>query len=99
MKPLFIPLYAKHFAAFASGEKGDELRLYGDRYNENTCPIGRDVILSKGYGKIARIQGYIEGFKKVHGSECSPSEQNDLIEIYGKIDVSIARISIKQLAL
>ena len=48
VKPLFIPLKAEYYDQFATGEKRDELRLYGPRWNECTCPVGRPVILSRG---------------------------------------------------
>lgn len=57
MKPLFIPLNAWAYDQFAAGTKFDELRRYGPRWNENTCQIGRDVILSRGYGKRNRMKG------------------------------------------
>ena len=47
MKPLFIPLNTEYFEAFADGSKGEELRLYGPRWNEETCKLGREVVLSK----------------------------------------------------
>lgn len=62
MKPLFIPLKAKYFDAFAAGTKDTEYRLYGPRWNERTCPPGRPVVLSRGYGKAHRLNGRIEHF-------------------------------------
>jgi len=59
MKPLFIPLKTEYFNAFKSGEKFIEYRAYGPRWNEKTCPAGRRVVLSKGYGKHERITGVI----------------------------------------
>ena len=47
-KLLFIPLKAEYYDQFATGEKRDELRLYGPRWNKRTCPVGRPVILSRG---------------------------------------------------
>lgn len=49
-KPLFIPLKAEWFNAFADGSKSVEYRAYGPRWNEETCWLGRDAILAYGYG-------------------------------------------------
>lgn len=61
-KPLFIPLKAEHYDAFARGDKTCERRLYGPRWNERTCPVGRKVVLSRGYGKKHRMHGHIASF-------------------------------------
>ena len=45
---LFIPLKTAYFEAFRAGTKTVEFRLYGPRWNERTCPVGRSVVLSKG---------------------------------------------------
>lgn len=68
-KPLFIPLKAKYFDAFASGDKDTEWRNYGPRWNEATCREGRRVILSRGYGKQSRLAGVVVGFEKREGVE------------------------------
>ena len=62
MKPLFIPLKTEFYEAFVSGAKDTEYRIYGPRWNERTCHLGRDVVISKGYGKQARRTGTIVGF-------------------------------------
>lgn len=59
MKPLFIPLKAEHYDAFASGAKQWERRLFGPRWNRETCKVGREVVLSRGYGKAHRLTGRI----------------------------------------
>lgn len=61
LKPLFIPLKSEYFNAFMVGSKTSEWRLYGPRWNERTCVTGRDVILSKGYGKAHRLSGIVVG--------------------------------------
>jgi hypothetical protein len=61
-KPLFIPLKSQFFDAFESGEKSVEYRLYGARWNERTCRVGRNVVLSRGYGKARRLRGTVVGF-------------------------------------
>ena len=62
MKPLFLPLKAQFFDAFVDGSKTTEYRLYGARWNEGTCKVGRPVLLSRGYGKRFRRWGQIESF-------------------------------------
>lgn len=42
--PLFIPLTGEFYDAFANGSKTEELRRYGPRWNERTCPVGRAVV-------------------------------------------------------
>jgi hypothetical protein len=61
MKPLFVPLKSEYFDAFMAGIKTSEWRLYGPRWNERTCVPGREVILSKGYGKAHRLTGIVLG--------------------------------------
>ena len=97
MKPLFIPLKAEYFNAFASGEKQDELRLYGPRWNHKTCIVGRPVTLAYGYGKKKRMRGVIWKFKKQHGSLFGSTYREAIQNVYGTLDVEIACISIEGL--
>lgn len=60
-RPLFIPLKAEHYDAFDRGQKTEEYRQRGQRWNIETCRIGRRVILSRGYGKKHRLTGVITG--------------------------------------
>lgn len=62
MKPLFIPLKSEFYDAFADGSKTTEFRPLGPRWNKRTCPVGREVVLSRGYGKAHRMQGTVEDF-------------------------------------
>ena len=66
MKPLFIPLKTEFFEAFENGTKDTEYRLYGPRWNERTCAIGREVVLSHGYGTKRRLRGVVVGFESSH---------------------------------
>jgi len=76
-KPLFIPLKAKYFEQFESGEKTIEYRAYGGRWNQVTCYEGRPVTLSYGYGRARRLSGVV-----VDTFICDePSE--DFLAIYG----------------
>ncbi len=61
---LFIPLRREYFDAFESGEKKEEYRPYGPRWNERTCRIGRRVVISLGYGTQRRLTGTITGFRQ-----------------------------------
>jgi len=94
IKPLFIPLKKEYYEAFADGSKTEELRRYGVRWNENNCSIGRAVILSKGYGKDARMSGLIRRFKKLHGTTFRSTDKVAIQTIYETLDIWIACISI-----
>lgn len=94
MKPLFIPLKTEFYEAFASGVKDTEYRLYGPRWNERTCAIGRAVVLSHGYGIKRRLNGVIVGFMRsteVTSSEswhkCYGDKVGDAACIQIKVDV------------
>ena len=98
MKPLFVPLKTEYFEAFMSGDKTEELRAYGPRWNERTCQIGREVVLSKGYGKQNRMAGKIWRFKKQHGSLFGSGYRAAILDVFGTLDIDIACISITSLA-
>lgn len=95
--PLFIPLKTEYYEQFRSGEKIEELRLYGRKWNEKTCRVGRTVTLSKGYGKKERIKGRITGFKVQLGHTFGSTYQKAIMDVYGRLDVEIACIGIKVL--
>ena len=63
-KPLFIPLKTEFYQAFKEGRKTEEYRLYGPRWNERTCRVGRRVVLSHGYQVEGRLHGVITGFSR-----------------------------------
>lgn len=94
MKPLFIPLKTEYFNQFKSGAKRSELRLKGKRWNEKTCFEGREVTLSKGYGKHERLSGVISGFRVKHGSTYGNPTKQAIIDCYGTADLEIAEIFI-----
>ena len=96
MKPLFIPLKTKYFNQFKDGTKTKELRRYGKRWNENTCSIGREVILSKGYGKHERLKKEIHDFYVIHGSNLNYNYKKDVLDVYGTLDIRIAIIKLKE---
>ena len=97
MRPLFIPLKKEYFQAFKSGNKTEELRVYGPGWNEKTCLIGREVVLSKGYGKHERLKGRIWKFKKQHGSTFGSSYKKSILDVFFNLDIYIAVISIKDI--
>jgi len=97
MKPLFIPLNTEYFNAFKSGDKNEEIRLYGPRWNYETCKVGRDVVLSKGYGKHERLTGKVCFFVNIHGSTLSSENKKAALKLYGTLDVLIALIGIEDI--
>ncbi len=96
--PLFIPLKTEFFRVFKSGQKTEELRAYGPRWNENVCEPGRLVLLSHGYGKRERLTGRIWKFKKQHGSTFGSTYQAAIQKCFGTLDIWIACISITEIA-
>ena len=77
-KPLFIPLKSQFYEQFVAGTKRIEYRKYGPRWNESTCPIGRAVTISKGYGTKHRRSGKVVRFEQRY------MNSNDWLECYGE---------------
>jgi acetylornithine/succinyldiaminopimelate/putrescine aminotransferase len=94
-KSLFIPLISEYWYAFRDGTKTEELRLYGARWNENTCRIGRKAILSKGYGKAHRIPAIVADFHKRDARTFGSTTQANILRIFGTLDKPIAQIKFK----
>lgn len=96
MKPLFIPLKSEYFYAFKDGSKTKERRLAGKRWNFKTCPVGRDVILSKGYGKKERLSGYIVGTLSAQSSgvHFTDKDRQSIAACYGEGSHQIFEIEI-----
>lgn len=63
--PLFLPLIGAEYDAFKSGEKTEESRRYGRRWNEKICYPGREVMISYGFCKVRRMLGVIKSVKRV----------------------------------
>ncbi len=95
MTPLFIPLKAEYFDAFAAGTKQDELRRYGPRWNERVCWIGRPVVLSRGYGRQHRLVARIASFKRQPGTTFGSTYRASIERLYGTLDLDIACIGLK----
>lgn len=93
MTALFIP--TEFFAAFESGTKDTEYRPYGPRWNERTCAIGRDVLLSHGYGTGTgrRLRGVVAGF----AASYEPSETDAWRQCYGEGRRLVACIRVKRM--
>ena len=94
LKPLFIPLKAEYFDAFANGSKTREYRLYGPRWNERTCQVGRRVVLSRGYGKSNRLEGVVSSFERIHATKLSGLNRAAIAALFGRLDIEMAVIGI-----
>ena len=84
---------------FENGEKDTEYRIFGPRWNEKTCPVNRDVVISNGYGKRNRMEGKITCFDKVYARMLSVQVMAAIEECYGyaALDKQIACITIRGL--
>jgi hypothetical protein len=78
VKPLFVPLAGEHYDAFAAGTKDTEYRKYGGQWTEKNVYPGRKVVLSRGYGKYARVTGTV-----VEATRTAPPDDTAWKEIYG----------------
>ena len=79
IKPLFIPLKRAYFEALKAGTKTEEFRPFGPRWNGQTCPVGRQVVLSLGYGKQNRLTGRVAGFR----ASVEPTQTQAWKDCYG----------------
>lgn len=91
MNPLFIPLKSEFYDSFCNGSKDTEFRMYGPRWNEKTCPIGRPVTISKGYGIRNRRSGIVVGFEV----SLEPTKTEAWQKCYGGKDSSGAAACIR----
>lgn len=92
-KPLFIPLKTQFYEEFKRGEKSTEYRLYGPRWNDKTCRVGREVHLSCGYGKHrVRLRRVIDEFYKRDAHTFGSTVKADILECFGTLDEPIAEI-------
>ena len=90
-RPLFIVLRREWFEAFRIGSKTDEWRRYGPRWNENTCRIGRPVILSLGYTAM-RLHGVVSAFgvHKASGPAATIYGQGTVCAVIGiRLDLAL----------
>ena len=72
-----------------------EYRKHGARWNQATCETGRQVTLSKGYGKQNRLTGEILAFQTCKAFELDPHVRKGLEMIYKTLDFEIACIYIE----
>jgi len=77
--PLFIPLKAVYFEQFKAGTKTTEYRRRSKVWCIENCPVGRPVILSRGYSG-ERLTGKIVGCHYDH----VPSRLPGWVECYGQ---------------
>lgn len=96
-KPIFLALKSAHYERFKSGGKDTEYRLYGPRWNEGVCAVGRAVTLSKGYGKHDRLSGTVVGFDRKQVGELNDRDRSDVRAIFGDNlgDIACIRIDIE----
>lgn len=87
---MFIPLKSEFYDAFKVGTKTTEYRIYGPRWNERTCRVGRAVVLSKGYGKQNRLQGEVTAFEVSR----KPTRTSAWRKCYGSRSVRAACITV-----
>jgi hypothetical protein len=76
-------------------DKHSEHRLCRPRWNEKTCPPGRPILLSKGYGKQHSLQGVITEFLKRDAKTFGSTYRDSMLRLYGKLDKPTAEIRIK----
>lgn len=81
--PLFIPLRREFFDMFREGTKVAELRKHGPRWNETTCWVGRDVVLSCGYGKARRLAGIIARVTVVDIEQLATGDRQQILQCCG----------------
>jgi hypothetical protein len=94
-KPLFIPLKVEYFDAFRDGRKRTEYRIYGKRWNHDTCYPGRAVTLSRGYGIKARLRGRVARLNVWPVDGLEDSARTAFLACYGRADVMVAAIDIE----
>jgi hypothetical protein len=95
MKPLFIPVNSEYYELFESNQKQTELRLYGRRWNEDTCYPGRPVVVSRGYGTASRLTGVIAAFSTCAVMDLPDLERSQFEACYGcEEDCRAARITL-----
>jgi len=95
LNPLFVLLKTEYYEAFADGSKCEVLHRYGARWNENTCLLGRHVVLSKGYGKQHRMIGRVSKFKRQYGTTFDSANKAAILAVFGTLHIEIACISIE----
>lgn len=91
--PLFVPLRREFYEAFEAGTKDTEFRPYGPRWNERTCPVGRPVVISLGYGTRHRRRGVIVDFER----KTEPTQTEAWRKCYGDRGGEAACIRIRLL--
>lgn len=89
-RPVFLPLRAEFFRAFAAGTKTVEWRKFGPRFNERTLWVGKRVTLSNGYsrdrltGRIVQLEFSLA--RKVEGALSIYKPSDTLVGIHIKVD-------------
>lgn len=68
-KPLFLPLNRMWYDEFAKGKKTRELRGIRPGFHSGMVWVGREVVLSRGYGKKDRMLGKITEVKEFYNAD------------------------------
>ena len=89
-KPLWIHLKVEFFEKFERREKDTEYRRRGPRWNDETCRIGRRVVLTRAY-RQPHLTGVIVGFHY----DTIPNRMPDWVKFYGRDAGDAACIKIK----
>jgi hypothetical protein len=97
LKPFFMPLKTEYFEQFKNGTKSYELRKYSNRFCRAKFPIGRHVILSKGYGKKHRLIGTVAHINIVMADELSIIDRKAVVDCYGNGEIKIIQIWLKDI--
>lgn len=93
-KPLFIPLKAEYYDAFVRREKSEELRKWGPRWNNKVCAVGRQVVLSRGYGKTNRMRGIIRMVRTGSLAILTEKQRQSMLNLYNHPGMIVIAIGI-----
>lgn len=99
MKALFIPLKREHFQSFQNGTKTQEYRVYGPRWNEQTCTVDRPAVLSLGYGKKTRLEATVIGFQVRDFDDMPADIRAALRGLYQRGEYALQRLKIAVITL
>ena len=91
---LEIKVFEKYFEQWIDRKKKYEMRIYGEKWNEKTCRVGKKAIIRCGSKGLSSVSGVISGFSVVEACDLPQSDQDTIKEIWGTIDLTMACIEI-----